>query len=70
MGNYHPTLKRLYDSNSSLAPKKKRARGLGMGVGRFAGGTLKLSRDEIASVTGSGKRLQDNGRQGMRQRPR
>ncbi|KAF8558889.1 hypothetical protein OG21DRAFT_1595169, partial [Imleria badia] len=67
LGNYHPTLKRLYDSNSSSALKKKRARGLGMGVGKFVGGTLKLSRDEIASVAGSGRRIGDNGR---RQRPR
>lgn len=69
LGNYHPTLKRLYDSNPSSMPKKKRARGLGMGVGKFVGGTLKLSREEIASVTGSGKRLRD-GRREMRQRPR
>jgi len=67
LGNYHPTLKRLYDSNPSSAPNKKRARGLGMGIGKFVGGTLKLSREEIASVTGSGKRLRDNGRRGMRQ---
>lgn len=68
LGNYHPTIKRLYDSNSSSTPKKKRTRGLGMGIGKFVGGTLKLRRDEIASVTGSGKRLRDDGRRGMRQR--
>ncbi|KAH0840024.1 hypothetical protein J3R83DRAFT_987 [Lanmaoa asiatica] len=70
LGNYHPTLKRVYDSNLSSTPKKRRTRGLGMGIGKFVGGTLKLSRDEIASVTGSGKRLRDDGRQGMRRRPR
>ncbi|KAF8138572.1 hypothetical protein EV363DRAFT_1153780 [Boletus edulis] len=68
LGNYHPTLKRIYGSNQS-APKK-RPRGLGMGVGKFVGGTLKLSREEIASVTGSRKRPWDNGRRGIRQRPR
>ncbi|KAG9317554.1 hypothetical protein JVU11DRAFT_1760 [Chiua virens] len=69
LGNYHPTLKRLYDSSTS-APKKKRARGLGMGVGKFVGGALKLSREEIASVTGPRKMAHGTGRRKMRQWPR
>ncbi|KAG1753948.1 uncharacterized protein EDB91DRAFT_427202 [Suillus paluster] len=54
LGNYHPTLKNLFDASSGLSDRKKRVRGLGMGVGKFSGGTLKLSRDEINSVTGRG----------------
>lgn len=68
LGNYHPTIKQLYDSNLSSAPKRKRVRGLGMGVGKFVGGTLRLSQEEISSVTGSGKRSSDNGRRGKRSR--
>lgn len=30
--------------------RKKRDRGLRMGVGKFSGGVLKLSKEEIASV--------------------
>ncbi|KAF9226471.1 hypothetical protein BS17DRAFT_775675 [Gyrodon lividus] len=52
LGNYHPTLKRFYDSSSSSAPGKKRERGLGMGIGKFVGGTLKLSREDIATMAG------------------
>ncbi|KAH7922458.1 hypothetical protein BV22DRAFT_1094587 [Leucogyrophana mollusca] len=56
LGNYHPSLKRVYDSTKSDAARKKRDRGLGMGVGRFSGGTLKLSREEISAVTGHSSR--------------
>lgn len=34
--------------------EKDRVRGLGMGVGRFKDGTLRLSRDEVAKMTGEG----------------
>ncbi|KAF8842271.1 hypothetical protein BDN67DRAFT_995721 [Paxillus ammoniavirescens] len=61
LGNYHPTLKRLYDSSLSSAPRKKRDRGLKMGVGKFVGGTLKLSREEIATVAGPSRKLGGKG---------
>ncbi|KAJ7700000.1 hypothetical protein B0H17DRAFT_273864 [Mycena rosella] len=49
LGNYHPTIKKLFESTStSEAPKKPRDRGLKMGVGKFSGGMLKLSKDEIS----------------------
>ncbi|KAJ7499003.1 hypothetical protein FB451DRAFT_1117853 [Mycena latifolia] len=49
LGNYHPTIKKLFESTSpSDARKKTRERGLKMGVGKFSGGMLKLSRDEIS----------------------
>ncbi|KAG2135917.1 uncharacterized protein EDB93DRAFT_797105 [Suillus bovinus] len=54
LGNYHPTLKRLFDASSGSSDRQKRVRGLGMGVGKFNGGTLKLSKEEINSVTGRG----------------
>ncbi|OJA17000.1 hypothetical protein AZE42_00580 [Rhizopogon vesiculosus] len=54
LGNYHPTLKKLFESSSESSNSKKRVRGLGMGVGKFSGGTLKLSREEINTVTGRG----------------
>ncbi|KAG2146743.1 hypothetical protein DEU56DRAFT_786186 [Suillus clintonianus] len=55
LGNYHPTLKKLFDASSSgSSDRQRRVRGIGMGVGKFSGGTLKLSREEINSVTGRG----------------
>lgn len=51
IGNYHPTIKKLFES-SSAAPAKKRERGLKMGVGKFSGGRLKLSREEIDIAEG------------------
>ncbi|WVW79549.1 hypothetical protein I302_101518 [Kwoniella bestiolae CBS 10118] len=44
----------------------ERARGLSLGVGRFQGGTLKLSREEIRSVNGAGDRGGRGGRGGKR----
>lgn len=43
---------------------KKRERGLGMGVGTFRGGMLKLSRGEIAQVQGTGSGGRGGGRGG------
>ncbi|KAG1806897.1 uncharacterized protein HD556DRAFT_1325039, partial [Suillus plorans] len=54
LGNYHPTLKKLFDTSSGSSGRQRRVRGLGMGVGKFSGGTLKLSKEEINSVTGRG----------------
>ncbi|THV08642.1 hypothetical protein K435DRAFT_772087 [Dendrothele bispora CBS 962.96] len=51
LGTYHPSLKKLFDSDSE--PKvKKRQRGLQMGVGKFRSGVLQLSRHEIGSIHG------------------
>jgi len=56
LGNYHPTLKKLFESSSSSTStnNRKRDRGLKMGVGRFSGGMLKLSREDISTAQGSG----------------
>ncbi|KAI6047268.1 hypothetical protein EDC04DRAFT_2887075 [Pisolithus marmoratus] len=52
LGNYHPILKQMYGSHSAKSSKRKRERGLRMGVGRFKGGVLKLRREEINTVAG------------------
>ncbi|TFK75991.1 hypothetical protein BDN72DRAFT_831431 [Pluteus cervinus] len=44
LGNYHPTLKNLFRS-SSPPPKKRRERGLKMGVGRYKNGYLDLQKE-------------------------
>lgn len=55
MGNYHPALKQLFNNDSAPSMKRKRERGLKMGVGSFSGGVLHLNRDDIASVSGFNK---------------
>ncbi|KAJ3559839.1 hypothetical protein NM688_g91 [Phlebia brevispora] len=65
MGNYHPALKQLFGEDSSAKPKQKRERGLKMGVGSFAGGVLRLSQSEIASVAGHAR---PQGKKGARRR--
>ncbi|KAJ7179241.1 hypothetical protein C8R46DRAFT_1159887 [Mycena filopes] len=63
LGNYHPTIKKLFETEeASNAPKKNRDRGLKMGVGKFSGGMLKLSRDEISSVQDGPRRGSGRGR--------
>ncbi|TCD71281.1 hypothetical protein EIP91_011052 [Steccherinum ochraceum] len=37
MGNYHPALKQLYEASSSKPDRRKRDRGLRMGIGNFSG---------------------------------
>lgn len=54
LGNYHPTLRKLFDASSGSSDRQRRVRGLRMGVGKFSGGTLMLSKEEINSVTGRG----------------
>lgn len=51
LGNYHPTLKRIFEDEADPRPSR-RDRGLKMGVGRYKDGVLKLSRSEIQSVAG------------------
>ena len=50
MGNYHPTFKKLLDDPQEKGTERNRERGLGMGVGSYGGGTLRLSKREIESV--------------------
>ncbi|KAF8517184.1 hypothetical protein BU17DRAFT_76496 [Hysterangium stoloniferum] len=73
VGNYHPALKKLFAGSEGSAQPQKRDRGLKMGVGRFSGGILKLSREDIGRVgdtagpRGGGRgRGRGRGRQGSR----
>ncbi|GBE79326.1 predicted protein [Sparassis crispa] len=62
LGNYHPTLKRLYDDSSDSKPRsKKREKGLGMGIGSFRGGILRLRKQDISSIQGSSGRGRGGG---------
>ncbi|KAJ7276289.1 hypothetical protein B0H12DRAFT_1065912 [Mycena haematopus] len=63
LGNYHPTIKKLFESTgTSTAPKRNRERGLRMGVGKFSGGMLKLSKEEISRVQDGPQRGKGRGR--------
>ena len=52
MGNWHPTIKKLLTDEDEPSRARRREKGIGMGVGKFDGGVLKLSRREIYSVNG------------------
>ncbi|KAG6855115.1 hypothetical protein C0991_006044 [Blastosporella zonata] len=54
LGNYHPTLKKLFDDSDGPS-SKKRERGLRMGVGKFRGGLLQLGREDLHRVEGAGR---------------
>ncbi|OJT13338.1 hypothetical protein TRAPUB_10104 [Trametes pubescens] len=58
LGNYHPTLKPLYDAEAAelIKPKNnKREKGLRMGVGSFKDGILRLGKNEIGAIEASGR---------------
>lgn len=66
LGNYHPTIKKLFEpSTSNSSDNRKRERGMKMGVGKFSGGMLRLSRDEISAVQASGARERGSRGRGM-----
>ncbi|KAH7103741.1 hypothetical protein BKA62DRAFT_749034 [Auriculariales sp. MPI-PUGE-AT-0066] len=50
VGNYHPMIKHLLKGDDEKKRDRKRERGLGMGVGKFVGGTLKLTSRDLAKV--------------------
>ncbi|KLO16335.1 hypothetical protein SCHPADRAFT_217011 [Schizopora paradoxa] len=53
LGNYHSSIKHLFGAQSKGQPdRRKRDKGLKMGVGRFAGGVLKLSKKDFSSEAG------------------
>lgn len=47
VGNYHPAIKGLLEDSDEKQKAPKRQRGLGMGVGKFRGGILQLSKKDI-----------------------
>lgn len=52
LGNYHPTLKRVFEVTSSRPVIRKREKGLKMGVGKFSNGSLRLNRDDVDTAMG------------------
>jgi len=52
LGNYHPTLKKLFETALSGPATRKREKGLKMGVGKFSNGSLCLSRDDVDMAMG------------------
>ncbi|KAG7449272.1 uncharacterized protein BT62DRAFT_888151, partial [Guyanagaster necrorhizus] len=55
MGNYHHSIKNVFEQPSDSSDRK-RERGLRMGVGKFSGGLLKLSQEDISNVQGRSHR--------------
>lgn len=61
LGTWHPSFKQAYANQATateMGMKKetrKRQRGLGMGIGKFQGGMLKLSSQEISKINGKPK---------------
>ncbi|KAH8830841.1 hypothetical protein DL96DRAFT_1594514 [Flagelloscypha sp. PMI_526] len=47
VGNYHPAIKGMLSDHDEKRKAPKRVRGIGMGVGKFSKGTLKLSAKDI-----------------------
>ena len=53
LGNYHPTLKKVFEASGGPIARK-REKGLKMGVGNFKNGSLRLSRDDVNMALGGG----------------
>ncbi|KAF8627163.1 hypothetical protein AX15_004483 [Amanita polypyramis BW_CC] len=47
LGNYHPAIKKTFESSFKSKAPRRSDRGLRMGVGRFSGGVLRLSKEDI-----------------------
>jgi len=53
LGNYHNSIKHLFNAPAKgQLDRRKRDKGLKMGVGNFSGGVLKLSKKDFASEAG------------------
>ncbi|KAK2466148.1 hypothetical protein APHAL10511_001790 [Amanita phalloides] len=70
LGNYHPAIKNVFESSFKSKSSRQRDRGLRMGVGRFHGGYLKLSKDEIKVAGGDSSGSSVNDRMNRAQRSR
>lgn len=62
LGNYHPTLKKVYEASGSISAPRKREKGLKMGVGRFSNGSLRLGQDDVNMALGNRRDLSSRGR--------
>ncbi|KAF9534833.1 hypothetical protein CPB83DRAFT_830979 [Crepidotus variabilis] len=47
LGNYHQSLKKVFEASSSISSNRNRQKGLGMGVGKFSNGLLRLSQADV-----------------------
>ncbi|KAF9569022.1 hypothetical protein CPC08DRAFT_757219 [Agrocybe pediades] len=56
LGNYHPTLKKVFEASGAGQATRKRQKGLKMGIGKFTNGSLRLGREDIDAVVGGGAR--------------
>jgi len=70
LGNYHPTLKKVFEASSSTPTPRKREKGLKMGVGKFSNGSLRLSRSDIIKATGGHHGGPHSRRKPGKQKPR
>jgi hypothetical protein len=58
LGTWHPSLKQAYANQATATEMglkketRKRQRGIGVGIGKFQGGMLKLSAQDISKVNG------------------
>ncbi|SYW84696.1 uncharacterized protein UBRO2_05591 [Ustilago bromivora] len=74
LGTWHPSLKAGYGNQATATEMglkketRKRQRGLGMGIGKFQGGMLKLSSQEISKVNRKGKSAGASGKGGKGKR--
>ncbi|CUA73859.1 hypothetical protein RSOLAG22IIIB_01379 [Rhizoctonia solani] len=66
LGNYHPSIKKNFGTLGSGGAKRRRERGLALGIGKFRNGALTLSKNDIKSVEGAvpsaGSRKANGGR--------
>ncbi|CDU23051.1 uncharacterized protein SPSC_01681 [Sporisorium scitamineum] len=72
LGTWHPSLKQAYANQATATEMglkketRKRQRGLGMGIGKFQGGMLKLSSQEISKVNAKSGSSSSKGGKGRR----
>ena len=70
LGTWHPSMKQAYASQATATEMglkketRKRQRGLGMGIGKFQRGMLKLSSQEISKVNGKSGSRGGSGKKG------
>ncbi|KAH9482920.1 hypothetical protein JR316_0005020 [Psilocybe cubensis] len=53
LGNYHPTLKKVFEASTPASKSKSRVKGLKMGVGKFSNGSLRLGREDVDKALGT-----------------
>ncbi|KAI9512166.1 hypothetical protein F5148DRAFT_1164425 [Russula earlei] len=61
MGNYHPVFKKIFRDPLEKNTKRKRERGLRMGVGSYGGGVLRISKRERETLQGGRTDSQSQG---------